>query len=279
MNRRSFLKTGLAAASFAGFGLSRFAYADNSKKIPLALQVYSVREEAAKDLAGTLKKIAAIGYTGVEFAGYYGHSAADVRKMLDDAGLVAVSTHLGVAPLLGDAFYQTVDFEKTLGNKTLMVAGGIGPACCFDAGNQMTAHLFNEISIKAEKVGMRIGFHAHGGDFTDINGTTAWDLFFSRTRPEVIAQMDVGNTLAAGADPYAAIEKFPGRGKLIHVKSNPGHAAVAASDDEVDWKRVIDLCTNVAGTEWYIIEQEGGPEGVPVMDMCRKSYENFTALI
>ncbi|MDD3588482.1 MAG: hypothetical protein PHQ75_14975, partial [Thermoguttaceae bacterium] len=156
-----------------------------TKKLPIALQVYSVRDFAAKDLAGTLKKIAAMGYEGVEFAGYYNIPAADIRKMLDDCSLKCIGAHLGVKDLLADQFDKTVEFQKTLGNRTMVIAGGLAQAYATDAGNRMAAYLFDGFSLKAEKVGMRVGFHAHGGDFAMINGKTAWDLFFSRTRKEV----------------------------------------------------------------------------------------------
>lgn len=288
MDRRSFLKSGLGAAAFSAFSAfsstSRDALfaADYGKKVPLALQVYSVREYASKDLRGTLKKIAEMGYKGVEFAGYYGNNAKDVRKWLDEAGLQAISTHLGVPALLEGQFAQTVEFEKTLGNKRLIVAGGLSASCATDAGNLMTSYLFNEIAAKARKVGMEIGFHAHFNDFTDINGKTAWELFFSRTADDIIAQMDVGNCLHGGADPYAEVSKFPGRGKLMHLKAEnepgKGGATVAGQGDTVDWKRMFDIAENIGGVEWYIVEQEDSRPGVDILDACAECYENLKKL-
>src|SRR5438094_6516248 len=94
--------------------------------IPIGLQLYSVREDAAKDLPGVLKAVAKMGYEGVEFAGYYGHSAQDVRKMLDDNGLKCCGGHLGLDTLLGDALPATIEYQQTLGNKFLIVPG-LGP--------------------------------------------------------------------------------------------------------------------------------------------------------
>lgn len=285
MNRRSFLKSGLGAAAFSAFSAfdssnrdALFAAA-SEKKIPIALQVYSVRDYAAKDLRATLKRIAEIGYKGVEFAGYYGNDAKSVRKWLDEAGLKAISTHLGVPALLEGQFDKTVEFEKTLGNNRLIVAGGLSASCATDAGNQMTAYLFNEIAAKARKVGMQIGFHAHFNDFTDVNGKTAWELFFSRTSEDIIAQMDVGNCMHGGADPYAEVEKFPNRGKLMHVKAENEKgkhgACVAGKGDIVDWKRMFNIAENVGGVEWYIVEQEDCREGSDIFDACAECYENL----
>lgn len=281
MNRRSFMKTGLMAAAGCalGAGVSTSAFAAETKKIPFAIQVYSLREYASKDLRGTLKEIAQMGYKGVEFAGYYGNNAKDVRKWLDEAGLQAVSTHLGVPQLLEGAFDATVEFEKTLGNRRLTVASGLSASCATDAGNQMTAYLFNEIAYKAAKVGMQIGFHAHFNDFSDVNGKTAWELFFSRTREDIIAQMDVGNCMHGGADPYDLVAKLPGRGKLMHVKAEnekgKGGACVAGEGDIVDWKRMFEIAETKGGVEWYIVEQEDCRPGSNLMEACAECYENL----
>ncbi len=285
MNRRDFLKSSVCATAFgalANAGATMFAAEEAKKKIPFALQVYSVREYAAKDLRGTLKEIAKIGFKGVEFAGYYGNEAKDVRKWLDEAGLVAISTHLGVPALLEGQFDKTAEFEKTLGNRRLIVASGLSASCATDAGNQMTAYLFNEIAYKAEKVGMQIGFHAHFNDFSDVNGKTAWELFFSRTRADIIAQMDVGNCMHGGADPYDLVEKLPGRGKLMHVKAENAKgksgATVASKEDIVDWKRMFNIAETVGGIEWYIVEQEDCREGSNLMEAVAECFENLKAM-
>ncbi len=281
MDRRSFLKTGLCAAygAFGASSLTSAFAADEKKKIPIALQVYSVREYASKDLRGTLKEIAKIGYKGVEFAGYYGNDAKDVRKWLDEAGLQAISTHLSVPDLLEGKFDETAAFAKTIGNKRLIVASGLSASCATDAGNQMTAYLFNEIAYKAAKVGMEIGFHAHFNDFADVNGKTAWELFFSRTREDIIAQMDVGNCMHGGADPYDLVEKLPGRGKLMHVKAEnekgKGGATVGSKGDIVDWARMFNIAETVGGIEWYIVEQEDCREGSNLMEACAECFENL----
>ena len=285
MNRRSFMKTSLMAAAGCALGATStlsVARAQEKKLVPIALQVYSLRDYASKDLRGTLKEIAKMGYKGVEFAGYYGHEAKDVRKWLDEAGLQAISTHLGVPQLLEGQFDKTAEFEKTLGNRRLIVASGLSASCATDAGNQMTAYLFNEIAYKAAKAGMQIGFHAHFNDFSDVNGKTAWELFFSRTRADIIAQMDVGNCMHGGADPYDLVAKLPGRGKLMHLKAEnekgKGGATLASEGDVVDWNRMLDIAENIGGVEWYIVEQEDCGSGSNLMDACAECMENLKKL-
>ncbi|HLH78770.1 MAG TPA: sugar phosphate isomerase/epimerase, partial [Chthonomonas sp.] len=92
-------------------------------KIPIGLQLYSVREQCAKDLPGVLKAVAQMGYEGVEFAGYHGYGAAELRKMLDDFGLKCCGAHVGIETLLGDELAKSIEFHKTLGNKFLIVPG------------------------------------------------------------------------------------------------------------------------------------------------------------
>ena len=84
-------------------------------KIPIALQLYSVRDDAAKDLPGVISAVAKMGYAGVEFAGYYGHSAADLRKLLDDNGLQCCGAHVGIQTLLGDELEKSIELHQTIG--------------------------------------------------------------------------------------------------------------------------------------------------------------------
>ena len=259
MNRRSFLKTsaGAAALGLSMSGLQNIAVAATEKKIPISVQLYSVRDAAAKDLAKVLKGIAAIGYQGVEFAGYYGHEAKEIRKMLDDVGLKCSGTHTGLHALLGENFDKTVEIHKTLGTPFIIVPGGIDAALATKAGNEMTAFLFNELADKLNKLDMELGYHAHGGDFKKIDGETAWDRFFAKTRQNVFMQMDIGNCLDGGGDPYEPIKKFPGRSKAIHLKEWSDNGA-PVGEGKVDWPRVFELCESVGGTEWYVVEHEVG---------------------
>ena len=274
LSRRDFIKSTAAYATSFAFGAS-FSYGAE-KLVPIAVQVYSVREEAEKDLGGTLKRLAEMGYKGVEFAGTYGHSAEEVAGMLSESGLSCISTHLGLSDLLGERFNETAAYNKAIGNSNLVVAGGLGEILSENGGNQFAAYLFNELAIKARQAECRIGFHAHQGDFTDLgDGETGWDLFFSRIDPAVIAEMDIGNCLSCGADPYRAMEKTPGRGTLIHLKSSQPDAILCGEGDEVDWPRAFQICETTAGTEWYIVEQEGRPEGMSPMDAVARCLENL----
>src|SRR5208283_627787 len=97
-------------------------FAEETKKIPIALQLYSVRNDCEKDLPSVLKIVAEIGYKGVEFAGYYGRNAKQLRQLLDDNGLKCCGSHLGLEAIRGGNLTKTVEFNKTLGNPFLIVA-------------------------------------------------------------------------------------------------------------------------------------------------------------
>ena len=260
ISRRDVLKTGAAAAAAYVSGLSSVgtfaADACKGKKIPLALQLYSVRNDAAKDLAAVLKAVAGMGYDGVEFAGYYGHSAEDLKKLLGDNGLKCCGTHTQLNTLKGDELKKTVEFHQTIGNKYLIV-----PWMPAEMRNSLeaikkTAAFFNEVAEKLKSDGMLTGYHAHGGDFEKIGDSTAWDLLFENTIDDVVMQMDVGNCLGGGGDPYATLAKFPGRAKTVHLKEHGGAKGAPIGEGTVDWKKVFELCATVGGTEWYIAEQE-----------------------
>lgn len=276
------MKAGLsAAASLAAVQMAPQIFAADGKKVPVALELYSLRRTAPDDVPGTLKKVAEMGYEGVEFAGTYNLQAAELRKMIDDVGLKGVSAHVGLHAILGDNFYGTADFYRQLGATMLIVPGGLEPAIVNDAGNAMTANLFNELAEKAKKEGFQIGFHPHTGDFRKVEGTEtpAWQLFLERTSEDVIGQIDIGWCNNSGNDPAEMIARFPGRAKIVHVKSNNNDVAgccVADADDKVDWQKVFAACENEGGTQWYIVEQEQFK--VSELDSARECRENMKKL-
>ena len=271
MNRRHFMKTGagVAALGMSLQGLSRVVRAaDDAKKIPIGVQVYSVREQAARDVGAMLKAIAEIGYKGVEYAGYYGKKAEELKKMMDDNGLVCCGTHTGLGTLLGDEFKKTVEFNKILGNKFLIVPGGLEKALETKDGGQMTAFLFNELADKAAEHGMFVGFHAHGGDMKKVDDTTPWDRFFSQTQKTVVMQVDAGNMLGGGGDPIESLNRYPGRATTVHLKTFGGNRDTVIGDDQVDWPAFFEACETVGGTEWYIVEHETGSDPIASIKGC-----------
>lgn len=229
-------------------------------------------QDCEKDLPAVLQAVAKIGYKGVEFAGYYGRDAAQLRKLLDDNGLKCCGTHIGLDTLQGDKLSKTVEFNKTLGNPFLIVSWMPTPTTL--AAAIQVAKDFNALAAKVKPEGMRVGYHAHGGDFHKIEGQTFWDIFFSNTDPQVVMQLDVGNCIDGGGDPYAILKKFPGRAATIHIKEHGGKPGAAIGDGKVKWDQIFRLCEKPGGTQWYIVEQEGYGSTTPLQSV-EKCFENL----
>jgi sugar phosphate isomerase/epimerase len=257
-SRRNFLKSSsvLALGATALRPLSLFGAAAK-KKIGLGVQLYSVRKECAKDLPGTLNAIGKIGYQAVEFAGYHGRDAKTLRKLLDEAGLKCCGTHTGIETLLGEKLQPTIEFNKTLGNKFLIVPSLSAKYTKTREDWQKTADLFNEISEKARLQGMVAGYHNHDMEFKPLGDELPWDIFFNRAKRDVVIQFDMGNAGHLGVDPRVYLKKFPGRVASVHVKpyskKNPN---ALIGEDELVWPEIFELCETTAGVEWYIIEYE-----------------------
>ncbi|MBM4019550.1 MAG: sugar phosphate isomerase/epimerase [Planctomycetes bacterium] len=236
-------------------------------RIPVGLQLYSVRSECAKDLAGTVAAVARMGYKGVEFAGYYNKSAADLRKLLDENGLKCCGTHTGFDTLMGDNLAKTIEFNKTLGNKFLIVPG-------MQAKTRQDwldkAKAFTELVDKVKPQGMYVGYHNHAQEFKPLEGgELPWDLFFGNTPKDVVMQFDIGNAMGSGGKAVDYLKKYPGRALTIHLKpwskSNP---KAVIGEDELPWKEIFDLCETTGNTEWYIVEYE--VPGLPPLEAVEK---------
>jgi sugar phosphate isomerase/epimerase len=265
LSRREFLK---AAAVGAGAGLIRLdglaapagpQAGAPKKKIPVGVQLYSVRQAASKDLPAVIEAIGKMGYKGVEFAGYYGWEAKpkELRKLLDANGLKCCGTHTGLETVTGDNLKSTADLHAILGNSFLIVPS----LQAEDAPGWLElAKTFNEIAAKAKALGMRVGYHAHAGDFRKFGDTTPWEIFFDNTGPDVIMQNDTGNCLSGGGDPVAILKKYPGRSASVHLKEFGGPEAAVIGQGVMPWAAVFNVCETTAGTTWYVVEHEVGDD-------------------
>ena len=231
-----------------------------SSRVPIALQLYSVREDCARDLSYTLQAVAQMGYEGVEFAGYYDRTAEELREMCDDLGLKVAGTHTGLNTLLGDELAKTVAFNQVLGNPYLIVPGLPEEYRNSQQAWLETAKRFNGIAEKIADQGMFTGYHNHTVEFQSMEGKVPWDTFGSNTRDDVVMQIDIGHTLRAGSDPVSFIERYPGRSKLVHIKEfSATNDKALIGEGEIPWDAVFNACETVGGTEWYIVEQESYP--------------------
>jgi sugar phosphate isomerase/epimerase len=276
ISRRMFFKTSAAtvgAACAASTPATLFAadtYGGN--KIPFGLQLYSVRDDCAKDLVGTVTAVGKMGYKAVEFAGYYGRDAKTLRKLLDDVGLKCCGTHLGLEALLGENLAKTVEFNQILGNPFLIVASLPGKYTKSRQTWEEAADRFSEVAGQVKPQGMRVGYHNHSIEFKPIDGALPWDIFFNRAKKEVVIQFDTGNGMDVGGDPMVFLKKFPGRVASVHVKPySKAKPNALIGDDEQPWKEIFNLCETTAGVEWYIIEYES--DAYPPLVSVQKTLE------
>jgi len=243
-------------------------------KIPIALQLYSVRKDCEKDLPGTLEAVAKMGYDGVEFAGYYGRTAKELHKMADDLGLKVAGTHISLDSLLGDNLPATVEFNRTLSNRFLIVPGLSKERTASRAAWLETAHIFNGIAEKLAPEGMLTGYHNHVTEFAPMEGELPWDTFFGNTRKDVVMQLDTGNALHGGADPIPFLERYPGRAITVHLKEySTSYDRALIGEGVVRWKDFFRLCETSGDTEWYIVEQEN--YAIPPLECVKRCLETL----
>ncbi|MGB9681419.1 MAG: sugar phosphate isomerase/epimerase family protein [bacterium] len=241
-------------------------------RIPIALQLYSVREDCGKDFIGTIKAVSEMGYEGVEFAGYYNKDAKELKKILDDLGLKVAGTHIGINTLLGEELKKTIEFNSILDNKFLIVPG-LPPEYISSKNAWLnTAKIMNEISEKLKPYNMYVGYHNHDIEFKQLEGEIPWDVFFGATNKDVVMQIDIGNAIHGGANPIEILKKYPGRAKTVHIKEYP-FTAPAVGEGEVKWDEIFSLCETIGGTEWYIVEYE--TPGRPPLESVKRCIENL----
>lgn len=281
LSRRTFLKTtavSIAAAYTAGTGCNEQSSLGKAKrKIPLGLQLYSVRTECQKDLPATIEAVAKIGYQGVEFAGYYDYSAKDLRKLLDDNGLKCCGTHAQFDTLLGDNLPKTIEFNKIIGNKYLIVPWLDPNKYSSAEGWKNAAEVFNELAEKVKPHKMQVGYHNHSHEFKPVDGQVPWDIFFGNTRKDVIMQFDTGNAMHGGGDAIPYLKRYPGRAVTVHLKEySATNKNAIIGEGDIPWEELLTLCETIGGTKWYIIEEE--KDVYPPLKAAELCYKNFRKL-
>jgi sugar phosphate isomerase/epimerase len=246
--------------------------------IPIAVQLYSVRQECAQDLLGTIAKVGAMGYAGVEFAGYHGHSAEDIREALDKAGLEVAGTHISLDNFTDDKFDETIRFHRVLGCKNLVIPWIPKEKRDTEANALVTAQELSALTTRLAELGFRSGFHVHGDDMHPLDGgKSAWYVIGENTPTEFILQYDTANGILGGADPVQPIRDFPGRGQTTHLKEYSPDWSKVIGEGEVPWPDVFAACEGGAGTEWYIVEHES-EEGYTPLEAIEKCLANLRAM-
>jgi sugar phosphate isomerase/epimerase len=277
LTRRQFI--GVATVGTAALMAGPSAFGAARKKLPIGVQLYSVRNDFPKDVPGVLAGIKKIGYEGVEFAGYanYGNNASGLRKLLDDNGLKACGSHIqgGLPTLQGDGFARETEFNKVIGNDKLIIASG--NARTVDDWNRF-ADGFSAVAEKLKPLQMRIGYHNHTGEFKAVDGQIPEYVFFDKASPDVFVQLDIGHCAHGGADPVAVIKKYANRLVSVHVKDwEPVTGGDIVGEGIVKWDEVLTACADCPNLQWYTIEEESNK--FPGLDGIDKDFKNFSKLL
>jgi len=205
-------------------------------KIPVALQLYSVREDCARDLPGTLEAVTEIGYDGVEFAGYHGRSAEELRGMLDNLGLRVAGTHVGIHTLLGEELQRSIEFNRAMGNRFLIVPSLPEEMRVSKASWLEAAHQLNEIATGNAMMG--------GVSPSEVLGIL-------RRYP--------------GRATTVHLKAF-----------SPVNERALIGEGDMRWREFFSLCETVGGTEWYIVEQERYPyKPLECARICKENLDEI----
>jgi len=271
VSRRTFLAQSSLTLSAAALAAS--------SKVPVGLELYSVRDELMKDLPGTVRAVAKMGYQVVEFyAPYFGWTPAEakeVRKLLDDLGIKCNSTHNNPASFTAEGLPKAIELNQIIGSKYIVMAsaGRIDGIDGWKAlGDQLT-----QVVEKLKPLGMSAGFHNH---------QTEWprpmEVLAASTPKEFMLQLDVGTALDAGVDPVAWIKSNPGRIKSIHCKDwapgGPEGYRVLFGEGASPWMKIFEAAESVGGVEYYLIEQEGSRfPSLETAERCLATWKKMRA--
>jgi sugar phosphate isomerase/epimerase len=279
ISRRSFL---------AAIGASPLAFDSNAaeragrKRIPIGIQMYSVRDEVQRDLIGTLRALREMGYECVEFwAPYCDWTAArakEVRQHLDDIGLSCFSNHTATNHFADEHLPRVIELSHILGCRYVIMAHA-GPQKDLD-GWRHTSEVLAKTAPKLKQASLGCGYHNWDVDFREVNGTRPIDILTANTTKDVAFQLDVATCLAAGADPLAFIKANAGRIKTYHLKdwSNDPQKSyrVLLGEGIGGWKELLEVAETVGGVEHYLIEQEGSR--FSPMETAKRCLDNFKAI-
>jgi len=278
-SRRDFIKTSAVAVAGAAL-LPNQLFAESKKIERLGLQLYSVRDAMKTDPSGSLKKLAEMGYVHVEHANYvdrkfYGYSAKDFKKLLNDLSLLMPSGHTVMVAQdwdsakgdFTDKWKYTIEDAATVGQR-YVISPWLDESLRKDIdGLKRFMEQFNKCGELCKKSGMTFGYHNHNFEFsTKVGDITLYDFILTNTDPSLVAQqMDIGNMLGAGGGALDLLKKYPGRFELMHVKDEiksdtgqgmDGYDSTILGAGVMPVKEIVKEARKIGGTSQFIIEQE-----------------------
>lgn len=244
-------------------------------QIPVALQLYTVRDQTASDFCGTVRKVADMGYAGVEFAGTGDLSAEGMRNLLDETGLRPAGAHIGLA-LLESALDEQIVYHQAIGNKFIGV-----PALPGDLRNpkgfRQVAASMNRMGQAAKDAGLVLYYHNHAFEFDAMEGVRGMEILLGETDPELVKlECDIYWVEYAGESAAQLIQANAGRFPLIHLKDMVGQGEertfAEVGEGTIDFGPIFEA-SEAQGAEWYIVEQDRCAR--PSLESARISLDNL----
>lgn len=247
-------------------------------KPQVGIQLYSVRDMCEKDFLGTIRQIAEIGYRNVEFAGYYGVSAADLRRAIGDLGISAPSAHIGLSynepDKIEDNLKAQIEYALELGLKRFIVPWYPLPDAPTEDDVAKMADTLEKAGRLVQASGLAFGYHNHAFEFKRVGGKPVMDLLLERLPADLLfAEFDLGWVKVGGEDPAAYVKRYAGRVPVVHAKDFKEDGSDAGiGRGMVDWDAALDACVN-AGVEYVIIEQE--EYEVSSLESAKQNFQFF----
>lgn len=262
-----------------------------SRKIPIGLELYSVRTELARDLPGTLNAVAKMGYEAVEFyAPYFEWTlpyAKDVRSLMDDLGLRCYSTHNHIGSFTaGDGIAKAIELNQIIGARQLILASAPKSAEGLDGWKNLCGQL-SQATAQLLPHGLTAGYHNHQAEWAQLaGGKRIIDVIAENTPKEFVLQLDVGTCMEAGQDPVAWIQANPGRIRSVHLKDwAPGSGdgkgyRVLFGEGASPWAGIVAAAESVGGIDCYLLEQEGSRfSEFETAQRCLDNWKAFRAKV
>lgn len=282
MDRRTFIGNGIliGAAAFSGIKQALAAGPnDNRLKNRIGIQLYSIKDFLQKDIDGSLKKIAGMGYAYAEAYGYNGNflgkSLSEWSRMLEDQGMKLSGTHCGTGFLPADIQAKEWDYWRK-GIANMNDAGGKHlvqswlPAKTLDELKRLAGQ-FNKIGEMCKDGGVKFGYHNHHAEFKEMEGQIILDVLLQNTNPELVFfQMDLGHTINGGGDILEYHRKYPGRFLSWHAsdfKKGQGYCELGKGD--VPYDELFELAGKY-GLEDLTVEQETKGD---IFASCQRDFD------
>ena len=267
---------------------------------PVALQLFSVRDDMSADFEGTLRKVKELGFQGVEFAGLFGHDAETVKKLLEEIGLEAVSAHISIDEFLANP-ESVIDTYVKIGCKYAAIPYLVQERRPGEAKWEQTVEEIKKIAVMAKAKGLQLMYHNHDFEFVEINGKYALDELYDTISPDLLeTEIDTCWVNVAGVNPASYVRQYAGRATILHLKAFAGgktdnmYELIGIESDKPKYTKAFEFrpigygkqdvptlleAAEAAGTKWLVVEQDSPSMGKTPIECAQMSINYLKTLL